>query len=48
MKNIIIDKKNKNGFDRRLRLPELKHQFMTTPINVIDIKSRFTYDLYVC
>lgn len=39
MSNIIIDKKNKSGFDRRLRLPELKPHVMLTPLNTIDIKS---------
>ena len=36
----MIDKKNKKGFDGRLRLPELKNKQIITPINVIDIKSR--------
>ena len=39
VKNIVIDKQNKKGFDKRLRLPSLKPLINKTPINLMDIKS---------
>lgn len=40
VRNVQIEKQNKKGFDKRLRLPELKAKKLSAPINVVDIKTR--------